>query len=104
MRRSRQRWVNKMAYLIVWEFPNYPDTDTDARIVISKRHTASRMLEFSAVRAALEAKYSGFEISSPLGFLPKGLILGVYLSPNKAGEGRIGGNFQLWSVKQQGGK
>jgi hypothetical protein len=90
-----------MAYLIVWEFPKYPDTDTDARVVISKCHTASRMLEYSAVRAALEEQYPGFEISSPLGFLPGGLVLGVYLSPNKEGQGRIGGNFQLWSVKRQ---
>lgn len=87
-----------MAYLIVWEFPNYPDTDKDARIVIAQRHHARSMLAYEDVRQVLELQYPGKEISSPLGFLPNGLVLGVYLSPNKEGLGRIAGNFQLWSV------
>jgi hypothetical protein len=90
-----------MAYLIVWEFPNYPETETGAeKIVYSERHSAASMLAYEDARQAIESVYPKRRIASPLEFMANGLVLGVYVSPNRKGLGRIAGNFQLWSVEK----
>jgi hypothetical protein len=90
-----------MAYLIIWELPKYPETETGAeRVVYSKRHHARTMLAYEDARAAIESVYPGRKVSSPLEFQPNALVLGVYLSPNKEGFGRIAGNFMLWGVER----
>lgn len=93
-----------MAYLIVWELPNYPHTETGVeKIVYSKRHHARTMLPYEDAHAAIESVYPNRKIASPLDTMPNGLILMVYLSPNREGLGRIAGNFLLWSVERTNG-
>lgn len=90
-----------MAYLIVWELPNYPQTETgDERIVYSKRISSQSMLAYEDARKAIENVYPGRKVASPLEHLSNCLVLGVYISPNKQGYGRIAGNFQTWGVEQ----
>lgn len=58
------------------------------------------MLAYEDARKAIESVYPGRKIASPLESMAKCLVLGVYVSPRKDGNGRIAGNFQLWGVER----
>lgn len=94
----RKDGVLTVTYLVAWEFPNYPETEKTGKLVLSVRYKLTDAGRYDLIRPLLEAHYPGRKLASPLEFLPGGLVLGVYLSPDKEGFGRVGGNFMLWSV------
>lgn len=62
-----------------------------------------RGLDYERVRAAVAAAYPGAAVFSPLESPPAGaapVFLDAYLSDNRDGAGRVGGNFQEWAAAE----
>lgn len=58
-----------------------------------------KQFTYGAIRLFLTELFPNHMIASPLEDMPPGgRVLGVYVSPNKEGVGRIDHNFQQWAV------
>jgi len=87
-----------MPYLIIDEYPDYPNTDRYNRVVTER---VKGSLNYAMIRPVLERVYPGRELKTPLEHGGPGfIILGVYLSPRKNGVGRIVCNFEMWAVSK----
>jgi hypothetical protein len=86
-----------MAYLIIMRHDNFPVTETGSSIVSATVHP-NRPMEYGRIRERMEQLYPDRIIASPLEHLPSAIVHSVYLSPNRDGNERIIGNFQLWAA------
>ena len=85
-------------WLIAWEFPDYPATDTPASVLRGAQPHPAHGVDAVQARAMLERLYPGRRVYSPLEHWPDGMVVSVYVSPNRRGEGRAFSNFCLYSI------